>query len=222
MVHIVIGCDGSEASRHAFEYAAGFFKPKDQVTIIHVSDPAKDQATLPFDFRSASIEDYYRTRCPSRFPSSAWRFVHLLKSSGRDTRGELISYLKDPRTQPDLLVVGMVGRKGPKELPTLIGRTSDYSLREASVSTCVCKLHVVPESVLYACAVDGSDRADLGVALVAHLKRPEDRVVLLHIEVRMRGELLFSGTRHVLCAVTRPILCTCSLFEASLLYYVAL
>jgi nucleotide-binding universal stress UspA family protein len=183
-MHFVVGVDGSEASQHAFNLAASFWKSRDSITIVHICDPAKDQAALPYGLRSASIEDYYRTRCPSRFPAGAWRFLCLLKSPGRDAKGELVAFLNDPTTNADLLVVGMVGRKGPKEVPHLIGRTSDYSLREAHVSSCVSKLRDEPAESVFACAVDGSDHAHLGVELTEHLARPSDRVVVLHIEAR--------------------------------------
>lgn len=96
-----------------------------------------------------------------------------------------MSYLNSPGVNPDLLVVGMVGRKGPKSEPTLIGRTSDYALREARVSSCICKLHEVPAESVFAIAVDGSDRAHLGVALVERLSRPCDRVIVVHVEVSL-------------------------------------
>lgn len=63
-MHIVVGSDGSDASKKAFELAATFFKPGDHITVVHVSDPSKDPLTLPFDYRASSIEEYYRTRCP--------------------------------------------------------------------------------------------------------------------------------------------------------------
>ena len=63
-MHFVIGSDGSEASKRAFDLAVSFFKTGDHVTVVHVSDPSKDPASLPFDYRATSIEDYFRTRCP--------------------------------------------------------------------------------------------------------------------------------------------------------------
>lgn len=181
-LNFVVGTDGSDASRHAFDLASSLWKPHDHITILHVINPSKDQASLPYDMRAATIEEYYRTRCPSRFPASSWRFVNVIKASGHDTKDEVVAFLNDPSVDADLLVVGMVGRKGPKESPTLIGRTSDYSLREAHVSSCITKLGSIPDAAIFVCALDGSDRAHLGVELIEHLKRPTDRVILLHIE----------------------------------------
>ena len=178
----------------------------DHLTVVHVSDPAKDPASLPFDYRATSIEEYFRTRCPvsvllgtkvpgahvaacalsqAHFASAAWKYVNVSRAPGLDTRASLMSYLNSPGVNPDLLVVGMVGRKGPKSEPTLIGRTSDYALREARVSSCICKLHEVPAESVFAIAVDGSDRAHLGVALVERLLRPCDRVIVVHVEVSL-------------------------------------
>lgn len=120
----------------------------------------------------------------THFPATAWKYVTVVKGPGLDTKGSLISFINRPDVAADLLVVGMVGRKGPKSEPTLIGRTSDYALREAHMSSCVCKLHELPKESLFAIAVDGSDRAHLGVSLVEHLARPTDRVIVVHVEVR--------------------------------------
>lgn len=118
------------------------------------------------------------------FPGVSWKFLIVLKSPGLDTKASLITWLNSPGISADLLVVGMVGRKGPKVEPTLIGRTTDYALREAHTSSVICKLHEVPASSVFAVAVDGSERSHLGVSLVEHLVRPCDRVIIVHAEVR--------------------------------------
>jgi len=112
----------------------------------------------------------------THFPATAWKYVTVVKGPGLDTKGSLISFINRPDVAADLLAVGMVGRKDPSQNQLLSAGTFDYALREAHMSSCVCKLHELPKESLFAIAVDGSDRAHLGVSLVEHLTRPTDRV----------------------------------------------
>ena len=43
---------------------------------------------------------------------------------------------------PDLLVLGIVGRKGPKMSPKIFGSASDYSMRKARCSSLIIKTNI--------------------------------------------------------------------------------
>jgi nucleotide-binding universal stress UspA family protein len=78
-----------------------------------------------------------------------------------------------------LQVVGFVGRK---EDILVIGTAADYSLRSAHMSAVIVKRRTVLPSEVFVVGVDGSDRAHRGVELALQLRRPEDTVIVLHVE----------------------------------------
>lgn len=81
-------------------------------------------------------------------------------------------------------MVGFTGRKGPKEDPTILGSSADFSLRGARMPCCIVKRKVAPrESHLFVVAVDGSERAHSGLQLTEQLAMPGDRIVIVHVVV---------------------------------------
>lgn len=81
-------------------------------------------------------------------------------------------------------VVGFTGRKGPKEDPTILGSSADFSLRGARMPCCIVKRKVAPrESHLFVVAVDGSERAHSGLQLAEQLAMPGDRIAIVHVVV---------------------------------------
>ena len=60
------------------------------------------------------------------------------KEPSEDTKEALCRWVNE-QDNVDFFVVGMVGRKGPKLKPTLLGSTVDYSLRRAHTSSIIVK-----------------------------------------------------------------------------------
>ena len=100
------------------------------------------------------------------------------------TRAVLCNWV-NKRTPVGFLAVGMVGRKGPKDDPKVLGSAADYSLRQAAC-TCV----VVKEKPrvcdaetpsVFLVAYDGSKRAKAALAFATERRRAVDTVVVLHV-----------------------------------------
>lgn len=118
----------------------------------------------------------------------------------------MCGFIDDDDTDFDVLVVGCVGRKGPKlyvagrerplhrgcEMltcvtafasdPTILGQTADASLRGAHCTSIIARKPPPAKEALYVVGVDGSDRAQQGVDFALSVARQGDNVMLVHIE----------------------------------------
>lgn len=105
------------------------------------------------------------------------------KRPGEGTK-EALCAIVNKDSAYDFLVVGMSGRKGPKEDPTILGSTVDYSLRQAHMSSIIVKNHDFPDKAIFLVGVDGSESANYSVNVALALAKPTDEVRILHIEDR--------------------------------------
>jgi hypothetical protein len=85
---------------------------------------------LPSEMHPASLRRHFEAELVPRLPTHRYAIVIEPKPAGANTKHAVCGYVNEHRY--DLLVVGMVGRKGPKEMPTLLGSVADYSMREVS------------------------------------------------------------------------------------------
>lgn len=104
------------------------------------------------------------------------------KPRGGDTKTALLTAVTSNALGADMLVLGMVGRKGPKEDPTLLGQNADFCLRQSSIPLMIVKRSdELPRPCTFVVAVDGSEAADSGVSLAVHLARDGDTVQIVHV-----------------------------------------
>lgn len=89
-----------------------------------------------------------------------------------------------PSHVPDIFVVGFHGRKGPKEDPSVAGSTADSSLRSINCSSLIVKNKPLAagEPATLLVGVDGSDGAHNAVELLDRMRRPEDTLLVVHIQ----------------------------------------
>ena len=91
---------------------------------------------LPSEMHPASIKRHFEAELVPRLPTSRFAIVVDTKVGGLSTKHAVCSYVNEHHF--DLLVMGMVGRKGPKDSTSLLGSVADYSMREVSARVLVC------------------------------------------------------------------------------------
>ena len=178
----LIGIDGSEGAHLGFTAAMELFNvnTNDSIEVLHIFD--KSKAYLPFDLKPEYIRQQYDLLLlpvPTEQkavtliakpddPDADFSNFEIVTKSG--TKGLVCRYANDPswpdgidgvptHDKPDLLVVGFIGRKGPKQDPTILGSCVDYSIRSAACSSLVVKKRGVTSTDntrKYCVAVDGS------------------------------------------------------------------
>lgn len=132
-----IGVDGSEVAHLAFQTALRLRKKEDNMDVFHISD--RNKTYLPYDLEPDHIQDAYETLLVANVPADH-RVVRVEeKKEGQSTKGAACEYVNGSDPKPDFLFVGCAGRKGPKEDPTILGTTADYSLRATHCSSVICK-----------------------------------------------------------------------------------
>ncbi len=64
-IHYIIGVDGRQSAREAFEFLSSLIQKNDKVTLIHVFNLALAD-NLPHDCKPNAVREYYENRCVSR------------------------------------------------------------------------------------------------------------------------------------------------------------
>ena len=111
-MNYMVAVDGSEASHQSFEIVRdNIFNPsKDKLTVVHSFNPMKGY--LPFNMQPDVIRETYQSLIIGygTHASLVWEPLDMKKSS---TKEHVLDMAK--HYNADLVVVGMHGRKGPKE-----------------------------------------------------------------------------------------------------------
>jgi nucleotide-binding universal stress UspA family protein len=82
----------------------------------------------------------------------------------------------------DYLICGTHGRKGPKSDPTILGATTDFSLRHAFCNKIIVKdTHTVPDGpIRYLVCVDRKARSEHAARDICRLAKDGDTVEIMH------------------------------------------
>lgn len=188
--HFVIAVDGSEASHNAFLTAMRLRRGEDHIQVLHCF--REDQEGLPDAFKATSIKERYESDLVSSLPH---RFFSIkLKPKIRDietpkvvahyvNKEAIEETLVSPDTVPNFLVMGVVGRKGPKEDPTVLGRTAYESLQFSHIPVILVRnmLSEEKEGLTYVLSVTASNRSKHAFRLLVPLLKPKDKLIVLHI-----------------------------------------
>ena len=184
-VKFLVGVDGSEIANVAYQTTRNLMTRKngDKIEVLHVCDRSK--GWLPYDLKPDYIRRQYDILLLD-VPDKQRKMTILNKPSDDDPEGCALNkigtkalvchYANNPtypdgidgvptHEVPDVLVVGMVGRKGPKLDPHVLGSAVDYSMRGTSCACLVVKKivsgrgdsNMKPRS--FVVAVDGSKAA---------------------------------------------------------------
>ena len=177
----VVAVDGSKGSRSTYEDLMSLSRRTDVVHVVTVASP-KDKAYLPHEEKPQSIKEYYEARLVGKFSKDKYTVSIITKKEGEDTAHALLAWVNAKHGDADFLVVGSVGRKGPKADAHAFGSVADLSLRAAHMPAVISKNAAAAEQNAFLVAVDGSDRAHAGVELALRLMKEGDRTTVLHVD----------------------------------------
>jgi nucleotide-binding universal stress UspA family protein len=183
--HFAVAVDGSEVAHRAFNAALELMGAHDKLTVVHIADDTKDY--LARDLTPAGVRETYETELVPRLPEERRDVVIKHKKAGESSKHAMCSFVNSAAV--DFFVVGMVGRKGPKADPTVLGSTADYSLRQAHCSSVIVKHNPkkgVPE--VFVVGVDGSAAAHIAFETAVEAMNPGDKLVVLHVEDDVHGK----------------------------------
>ena len=109
----MVAVDGSEASERAFTIAMnGLFRPeKDVFNVCTITNAAKTD--LPFQYKPDAIEANYSSKILRNAEAGNAKFIKKEIEPNKTTRETL--WMVANHFHADTVVVGMHGRKGPKE-----------------------------------------------------------------------------------------------------------
>jgi len=94
----------------------------------------------------------------------------------------LTQALVNPSHVPNFLVVGMVGRKGPKDDPGVLGKVAYESLHRAHIPCILVKKELEDKPALtYVFCATGSQICKNGLQLIFPLLKPRDTLYVLHV-----------------------------------------
>lgn len=114
-----LAADGSQLSKDAaqavLEHCA--LDPRDRLDVIHIDNPTKEY--LPYDMTTKAIQEYFSVHAQTLFGKNNYAFHNIVNTDGKETKRVLIDTLSTLPPQSEILCVGFVGRKGPKEDPTV-------------------------------------------------------------------------------------------------------
>eukprot|EP00455_Lapot_gusevi_P016265 TRINITY_DN1834_c0_g1_i1.p1 TRINITY_DN1834_c0_g1~~TRINITY_DN1834_c0_g1_i1.p1 ORF type:complete len:310 (+),score=103.11 TRINITY_DN1834_c0_g1_i1:69-932(+) len=185
-----VAVDGSDISAKGFDVTLSILKraddhksiipDQDKVVVIHVYDRSK--IALPEQFRPERIRSHFETLCVGQLPANNYRVVTVENHESK-TRETLCRAVQEEKA--DYLVMGFFGRKGPKEDPSVMGSTADFSIRAANTTAILIK-HTAPvpsadEPVRFVVGLDGSERSYRALQAAVNLSKPSDTMVLLHV-----------------------------------------
>ena len=109
-LHFFVTIDGSDASHLAFEAVTDtLLHPSDQLTVAHIYDDKKE--FLAFDMKPQALRQKYEQLTLLMGPkaSLAWNKV----KDGKTTKEQMVDIAEEYNA--GVLVIGLHGRKGPKE-----------------------------------------------------------------------------------------------------------
>jgi len=171
----IIGLDGSKSSKLSLEVAIKLRKAKGKIIAFHVEDPAKED--LPSKFSWNTIHSEADTLLCGNIPPSYYKLESTLKSTGENTKQSFNRYIHE-QDIPAYVCVGITGRKGPKDDPTILGQVADLAMRSCSQPVIVCKEAVGDERTYIVC-VDKTERAMMAYEATIALARPVDSIKVI-------------------------------------------
>jgi nucleotide-binding universal stress UspA family protein len=177
----IVAVDGSKGSRATYEDLISLSRRIDAVHVVTVA-AAKDKAYLPHDEKPQAVKEYYEVRLAGKFAKDRYTVSIIQRKEGEDTAKALLGWVDAKHPDADFLVVGFVGRKGPKADAHALGSVADLSLRAAHMPAVISKNAAAAEQNSFLVAVDGSDRAHAGVELALRLMKEGDRTTVLHVD----------------------------------------
>ena len=153
--------------------------PQGKFYLLHIEDLAKNEY-LPTKLKWEAIRESAESYLAAYIPKQYYTMESVVKNPAESTKTTFVGRLNEIDT-PMFVCLGWVGRKGPKDDPTVLGSVSDVAMRSCSHPVVVCK-SVPPDGPLsYAvCVDDDLERGMSAFEATASLSRPIDTVSVVH------------------------------------------
>lgn len=184
--------DGSDASDIAFKTMMQMKRRLDHVCLFHAYSKAKDPY-LPQRYQKDFLMQHYEAELLStyRIPLSRFTFfwtdrkgksvkevvLHMME----DFKGVRANPMAPTAHVPNFFFMGYVGRKGPKDRPSVLGSVTDISLRNVHMPCVITKQLCIKHERYFVIAVDGSPLSKRGFDMVFTLINPRDKVGVVHV-----------------------------------------
>lgn len=176
--HFVVGADGSKASKVAFNTALTLRKAKGKFYVLHIEDTSKN-SYLPSDMKWPAIREEAEVSLATSVPMSFYSMESIVKDPGESTKAKFVGRINEIDS-PMFVCLGWVGRKGPKDDPTVLGSVSNVCMRTCNHPVMVCKKVPDKGSHSYAVCVDGGKRGIQAFDAVMALSKSIDTVSVLY------------------------------------------
>lgn len=179
-----IATDGSKLTKDAFVLVSEHLRqdPRDYIAVVYVDDPSK--GFLPYELQPGPVGESFAVKGTTLYPKGHFAFRKFAKGD-QPTKSAVVAAVATIAPPVDILVVGMVGRKGPKEDPHVLGSVTDLSMRESHTSCLIVKRLPAAGGTTLAVGVDGSTAGHTAALLALRLARPGvDKVVLINVNDR--------------------------------------
>jgi nucleotide-binding universal stress UspA family protein len=180
-----VACDGSDNSEIAFDITLNnLMKEEDYIIVSHVFQSHKDY--LSYKLKPENIKQDAEAKLSGRH-SSTWTSIWEHREKDLSTKEHIMQIAKSSHT--DCLVLGFVGRKGPKEDPTLLGSAVEYM---AHNPVCPCLIikddeqRSAKENGAYRWLVcsDGSEKSYNSLReTIRIIDKSKDEIVILVVEI---------------------------------------
>ena len=137
-----------------------------------------DSPRLPADREPRTIALHFESKCISRFSKSRFEVVTAELPSTSPIREGLMDVVT--ALNGDIVVLGYTGRKGPKEDASIMGSSTDLSLRNGNMTALIVK-NGGPYPVV-AVAFDGSARSMNALKTVVHLVADANEIIAIFVK----------------------------------------
>lgn len=109
-LHYMVATDGSVAAHLAFQAITdSLFHPSDKLSVVHIFND--DKEFVPYDLKPAALKQKYEQLTLLMGSHAALIWEHL--QEGKSTKQQMVEIASNHHA--GVLVVGLHGRKGPKE-----------------------------------------------------------------------------------------------------------
>ena len=176
--------DGSEASQAALDTVEhSLLRNCDKLMVGHAWSRDKEEY-LKYNLK----RDYVKQQLTANGTYLADRFSYVDREIVSDNHESAKSILGDLANEFEatITVVGMHGRKGPKEDPTIMGSSVQYMAMQSPLPVMIIKdpksRKNRPEGFLMAVCSDGSKKSLEGLALMCKLRSPQDKIYVIICE----------------------------------------
>lgn len=178
-INVCIAIDGSTYAHDAFVDACELMERGSHITVVHCSAPRMEH-TLPPQRKAKAIHTKYKHELTAKFGEDFYHIEQLTVDSLDDSHDAVCDYVNKHHFQ--LLFVGLVGKRSPTDEPHVLGSATDYSVRNALVSTVVVKNHKHPDRKVWVVGVDGSLHAHNSLLVARRLAHSGDRIIAVHVQ----------------------------------------